>query len=608
MPSGWFTYSEPADHVSGDFDPPLWAASIPGLAQIGGGDPDRETSRRPTLYGGRHAVSAGHYLAAAAGFAILEAGGNAIDAGCAAGLALTVLFPDEVNFAGVAPMMIRAGGRLITIAGLGKWPGSIPPDIFMREYGGVMPCGVLRTVVPAAPAAWITALRDFGTLSFGDVASAAIRYAREGFSVSSRLAAQIAELESDYRRWSSNSEVFLPAGRPPRAGERFVQTDLANTLQNMADAEAAASVRGRDTGLEGAHRAFYRGDIARQIVGLHEQDGGHLTLEDLAGFRSEYEPPVRVRWRDFEVFTCGPWCQGPVLAQCLRMLSGTSLSGVPHNSTEYAHLVLEVMKIAFADREYRYGDPRMVDVGVDELLSDTYVQQRLSAIDPTRACAGMPPPIGRDFPDYLLPRSEPAATPTRNADTSYVCVSDRWGNVFSAVPSDGSANSPVVPGLGIVPSDRGCQSRPDPRHPSGVAPGKRPRLTPNPAMAIRDDGSVFVWGCPGGDMQVQAMLQVFLNVFHFGMDLQEAINAPRFSTWSFPNSFAPFTYLPGRVAIEARLASRIGPQLEARGHEVERWPDFTRTAGAVEAILREPHTSFVRAAADPRQDAYAIVS
>ena len=191
---------------------------------------------RPTLYGSRHAVSAGHYLAAAAGFSILEAGGTAIDAGCCAGMALAVLHPDEVNFAGVAPIMIRTGaGKVVTIAGLGHWPKSFPPDLFMREHNGTMPIGVLRTVVPAAPDAWITALRDYGTMTFGDVAAAAIRFAREGFAVFEFLAGEFAKHEDDYRQWASNAKLFLPEGRAPRLNERFVQTDLAGTIQYMAD-------------------------------------------------------------------------------------------------------------------------------------------------------------------------------------------------------------------------------------------------------------------------------------------------------------------------------------------------------------------------------------
>ncbi len=565
-------------------------------------------SRRHTLYGSRHAISAGHYLAAAAGYSILEAGGNATDAGCAAGLALGVLCPFEVNVAGVAPIMIRqADGPVVTLAGLGGWPAGIPADLFLREHDGTIPVGLLQTVVPAAPDAWITALRDYGTMTFGAAAAEAIRFAREGFAVYELFAESVASEAAAYAMWPSNAAIFLPGGELPAAGDRFVQTDLAATLEHMADEERAA--RGdRTAGLEAARAAFYTGEIAERIVRYHEAHGGYLTRADLSAFRTPSEPPVRVRWRDFDVFTCGPWCQGPVLAEALLLVERSGLSAATFEDPAYAHGLIECLKAAFADREYRYGDPNHVDVRLDELLSEAHLEARLAAIDPARAHPSLPPPLGAD-PSLvdLLPTPAPAEV-AAHGDTSYVCVVDRWGNVFSATPSDASSESPVIPGTGLVPSTRGTQSRPDPRHPSGVGPGRRPRLTPSPAMAVRDDGSVLVFGCPGGDMQSQAMLQFFLNVFHFGMDLQEAINAPRVSTWSFPNSFAPFEYRPNHVAIEGRYDDRMVAALTERGHEVERWPDFTRSAAAVEAIYRDQASGFLRAGADPRQPAHAIVS
>jgi gamma-glutamyltranspeptidase/glutathione hydrolase len=565
-------------------------------------------TRRPTLYGRRQAISSGHYLASAAGYAILEAGGNAIDAGCAAGIALAVLCADEVNVAGVAPIMIRTGaGEVVTIAGLGHWPAGIPADLFMHEHGGSIPLGILQTVVPAAPDAWITALRDYGTMSFGEVVAAATRYARDGFAAHEYMCDEIAANEEHYRRWPSNAAIFLPEGKPPSFCDHFVQSDLADTLQYMADEERFGARGGRVAGLQAARAAFYCGDIAQTIVAYHEDHGGYLTRADLASFRSRYEPPVRVRWRDMEVITCGPWCQGPVVAQTLLMAEKAGLDGLAYDSAEYVHLLLELLKGAFADREYHYGDPRFVDVGLERLLSDAHITARVEAVDHERATPGLPKPIGDAPAAALLPEPAAGATARPTVDTSYVCVIDRWGNAFSATPSDGSWGSPVIPGLGIVPSERGMQSRPDPQHPSGVAPGKRPRLTPNPAIAVRDDGSVFAVGCPGGDMQPQAMVQVFLNIFHFGMDIQEAINAPRFSTWSFPNSFAPFEYLPARVAIEDRFGSGFDADLGARGHDVVVWPEFTRDAAAVEAIYRDATTGFLRAGADPRQPAYAIV-
>jgi gamma-glutamyltranspeptidase / glutathione hydrolase len=568
------------------------------------------TSSGGTLYGSRHAISAGHYLAASAGFSILEAGGNATDAGCAAGIALAVLCPFEVGFAGVAPIMIREpDGNVVTLAGLGGWPRSIPPDLFLREHGGAIPVGVLQTVVPAAPDAWLSALRDFGTMSFGEVASEAIRFAREGFAVYELFAESVAEEAASYAMWPSNAALFTPQGRAPEVGERFLQEDLAGTLDLMADEERRAAPGGRVAGLEAARSAFYTGEIAQRIVAYHETHGGYLTAADLASFRTPREAPVRVRWRDFEVFTCGPWCQGPVLAQALLLIEHMGLSASRIDDPAYAHLLIEVLKAAFADREYRYGDPNFVDVDIDDLMSDDHLEARAAGIDRRRAYPELPDPIGAD-PSLvdLLPAPEPTASVGGHSDTSYVCVVDRWGNVFSATPSDASSESPVIPGTGFVPSTRGTQSRTDPRHPSGVAPGKRPRLTPSPALAVRDDGSVFVFGCPGGDMQAQAMLQVFLNVFHFGLDVQQAIDAPRVSTWSFPNSFAPHEYRPNHVAVEGRYGDRFLDDLTARGHSVERWPDYTRLAAAVEAIYVDASGGFLRAGADPRQPAGAVVA
>ena len=251
-------------------------------------------SHRPTVYGTRHAASAGHYLAAAAAFSILEAGGNAIDAGCAAGISLGVLQPDLVNVAGVAPIMIRlANGHVESIAGLGWWPKTLPADLFMREHGGKIPDGVLRTVIPAAPDAWITALERHGTMRFADVASYAIRYAGEGFAVYPLLATSIASHEHEYRRWQSNTAIYLPNGRVPKSGDKFVQTDLAGTIQVYGRSGPRHGIGPDCRELNAAHHAFYRGDIARDLVHFQRQEAGYLSMEDMAAYSSAIEPVVR---------------------------------------------------------------------------------------------------------------------------------------------------------------------------------------------------------------------------------------------------------------------------------------------------------------------------
>ena len=556
---------------------------------------------RPTVYGPRHAVSAGHYLASNAAMAVLENGGNAIDAGCAAGMCLGVLLPDLVNVAGVAPILIRlADGRVESIAGLGHWPAALPPDVFMREHDGTIPNGVRRTVVPAAPDAWITALQRHGTWRFEDICQFAIRYAREGFAVFPLLRESILGHRAEYERWESNRAIFLPGGRVPEVGERFVQSDLAATMQYMADEARAAPTR--EAGLEAAHAAFYRGDIAAAIVAHQKAEGGWLSAEDLAGFRSRIEPVVRRPWRGHELLTCGPWCQGPALTEALLLAEAAGIGGMAHNSEDYLHTLVECVKLAMADREAFFGDPRFCDVPIEALLSPAHIAARAAGVG-VRAHPAMPAPI---LGVLAVPEASRLDLPLVEADTSFVAVVDRWGNAFAATPSDGSWNSPVVPGLGIIPSNRGSQSRPDPSHPSGVAPGKRPRLTPNPAMMVTRDGGVMPFGTPGGDVQIQAMLQVVLNVFQFGMELQDAIEAPRFASYAFPSSFAPFDYFPGRVAVESRVAQPVRDGLAARGHEVKDWPEITWLAGAVEAVLSLPEKGLVAGGADPRRPAYAI--
>jgi gamma-glutamyltranspeptidase/glutathione hydrolase len=554
-------------------------------------------------------ISAGHYLAAEAGFAILEAGGNAVDAGVAAGIALGVVQSDIVNVAGVAPIILYLAERdeVVTISGLGTWPKAASLEFFETEHGGTIPVGLLRTVVPAAPDAWITALERFGTMTFGEVAGAATRFAAEGFVMYPLMAEIIETFIDGYRTWSDNAAIYLPDGAPPKAGEVFVQADLGRTLRYMADQEKAAK-GDRGAGLEAARDAFYRGDVAATIVNYHRDNGGFLTAEDMAAYRSAIEPPVRGAYHGIDVYTCGPWCQGPVLLQMLHTLDGLELEELGHNSPAYIHTLTEAMKLAFADRERHYGDPRMVEVPLEALLSSAYSEERRGLIRPDRAWPEMPPagdPMGAAAAG---PPPPPAADgpPTPPRDTSYVCVVDRHGNAFSATPSDVSSDTPVIPGTGLCPSSRGSQSWAVRGHASAVAPGKRPRLTPNPALAIRDGRIVMPFGTPGGDVQAQAMLQVFLNVVRFGMPLQEAIEAPRFATLSFPNSFEPHAYHPGLLNLEGRIEGATAEALAALGHEVELWPEQTLRAGSVCMIAADRETGVLQAGADARRPAYAL--
>ena len=552
--------------------------------------------------GDRHMVSAGHHAAATAALLVLEAGGNAVDAGVAAGLVLGVVQCDIVNVAGVAPIMIRDGrnGSVVTIDGLGVWPAAASAQHFRDAYGGAIPKGLLRTVAPAAPASWVEALARFGTMSFGDAAQAAIRLARDGFPVHPTMADFVAKYATDYTAYPDNAALFLRDGKPVAVGASMKQPDLAATLTYMADQERATLAKGRQAGLKAARDAFYRGDIGARIADYHAANGGWLTFKDLARYAVRLEAPVVTRWRGIELYNCGPWCQGPAMAQAIAILGDTDLHALGHNSPAYVHLLTEVMKLTFADREATYGDPRFVDVPLAQMLSAEYGARQRARIDPLRAIPGMPAAgIGKlAVHAFASGEGEPVPSP----DTSYVAVVDRWGNAFSATPSDTSNDTPILPGLGICPSSRGSQSFTIEGHPSEVAPGKRPRLTPNPAIAVFDGGMVMPFGSPGGDVQTQSMLQVLLNLAVFDMDLVSAIEAPRFATYSFPSSFEPHEMLPDRVMLEGRFPAATRDALRHLGHDAQAWPAFTFQSGAVCAVLHHGPSGVKIAAADPRRN------
>jgi gamma-glutamyltranspeptidase/glutathione hydrolase len=567
-------------------------------------------SYRPTLTATRHMISAGHHAAGHAGFMILEAGGNAVDAGVAAGIALGVLHTDLVNFAGVAPMMIYLADKreVINIDGLGTWPRAADINVFINQYGGKMPPGILRTVIPAAPYAWLTALEKYGTMSFGDVSQAAIRFARDGFAMHWLMAGFIEKNLAAYQRWPSTTQVFLRNGQPPPVGELFVQSDLGKSLQYMADEEAAHAGKGRVAGLRAARDAFYRGDIAATIAKYHAANGGWVTMQDMADYTLSFEKPLHTRFADIDLYACGPWSQGPVLPQALNILSGMDLKHLGHNSPAYIHAVTEALKLAFGDRHAYYGDPKFVSVPMAQLLSAGYADAQRGRIDPRKAAPGMPQAGvigGVASAQSALPPAG-SGQPALEPGTSYVSVIDRHGNAFSATPSDASSETPVIPGIGLCPSSRGSQSWCDPKLPASVAPGKRPRLTCSPALALRNGKAYMPFGSPGNDVQPQAMLQVFLNLHVFGMELQAAIEAPRFATYSFPSSSEPHTYLPARITLENRLPRSTGDALASLGHDVTWWPDLEEAAGAVCAVRVNPDTGILEGGADPRRLAYAL--
>jgi gamma-glutamyltranspeptidase/glutathione hydrolase len=560
-------------------------------------------------------VSSGHYLATTAGYRILEQGGNATDAGVAAGITLNVVLPQYTSFGGVAPIILHdaAKGDTVTISGLGRWPKAASIDYFKANAGGDLPAGILRTVTPAAADGWLTALKHYGTMSFEQVVTPALELAEGGFPIPSTLSSALRGLvaREDAAGWPSTKEVFFPQGKPLGAMEVLAQPDLARTFKRLIDIERSHSSQGRENGIQSARDFFYKGDIAQEMVRFCQDQGGLLTMEDLAEFQVKLEPPAVGDYKGIEVYTCGPWCQGPVTIETLHLLEDFDLKSMGHNSPAYLHTLIEALKLAFSDRHAYYGDPDFIDVPMEGLLSKAYAKQRRDAIDESRANGRMPEPgdpwhyQGGQASRPEISAPEPVAGRIEG-DTSYVCTVDRWGNAFSATPSDSFGTAPVAKGLGFVISARGSQTWLDPEHPCALEPGKRPRLTPNPALALRDGKVWMPFGTPGGDVQCQSMVQLFLNVAEFGMDIQQAIEAPRVSSWSFPNSFWPHVYRPGMVGVEGRIDSHTVAELERMGHRVDIWEDWTLRQGCVCAIQVEQQSGAKSGGADPRRDGYAL--
>src|SRR4051812_31620932 len=363
-------------------------------------------SFRPTIVGNHYAAATGHYLGTAAAMRILDGGGNAVDAGVCAAMALAILQPDMVSFAGVAPTLIylKKEDRVISLAGLGYWPKATDINRLISEGNGEhVPEGLLRTVMPAAPATHIEALRRYGTISFEQAATAAMEIARDGFAVYPLLASNIEYVAEQFARWPDNARVYLPGGKPPQVGDVLKQEDIGRTIFRMIEAERAA--RGdRATKLRAVHDYFYRGAIADTIADYHKRHDGFVTKEDLAGFEVPVEDSIRVLYRGIEVHSCDVWCQGIVLLETLKMLEGIDLKALGHNSIDYLHVVDQALNLSFADREAYSGDPKFVKVPRAGMLAENYATKQRSRIDMQRAFPTLPDPgYPQDAPaPYLL--------------------------------------------------------------------------------------------------------------------------------------------------------------------------------------------------------------
>jgi len=572
------------------------------------------TGGRPMIMSGRGVVSSGHYLATEIGIDVLRRGGNAMDAAAAVGFALAMTVPDQNGIGGEAPTLVYSSEDNATyaISGNGTAPAGATIERY-REMGvDLIPGdGFLGALVPCAPATWIALLRRFGTMALEDVLGPAVELAERGTPMYNKLHNAIAGCAERFRdEWPSSAEVYLPGGDVPPVGTIWRQPDWAATFRKLIDASRRFDKR--EDGLRAAHDAFYRGEIAEQIVafsaGAPVRDASGkahaalLTVKDFARFQARIEEPVTTTYRDVSIHKCGPWTQGPVLLQALNLVEGFDVVSMGHNSADTIHTVVECMKLAYADREFYYGDPEFADVPLDRLLSKEYSRERIRLVDAEKASlllrpGGRAPISAQGVADINEAIAKGAGA--GGSDTTKLEVIDEAGNMVSATPSGGwLPSSPVIPGLGFPLGTRGQMFSLEESHPNSLAPGKRPRTTLTPSLATRDGAPFMSFGSPGGDCQDQWALQFLLNVLDFGMSLQEAVEAPTFWSGHFPSSFYPRNADPGALHVEGRISEDVRKELASRGHDVRVEGDWV--GGNTLAASIDPATGVRCAAASPR--------
>jgi gamma-glutamyltranspeptidase/glutathione hydrolase len=591
---------------------------------------------RPELAGTFGMVASTHWLATAAGMAVLEAGGNAFDAAVAAGFALQVVEPHLNGPGGEVPVLFARGsgseqGRPVLLSGQGIAPAGATIEAFEQLDLELVPgTGLLAATVPGAVGAWLTLLRDHGTQPLDVVLRYALEYAETGHPLHPRVTATVASVSEHFRtHWPTSAATWLTSdGAPPDAGSLFRNPVLASTYRRLLDAARGPS---REAQLDAALAAWSEGFVAEAIdrfcrYPVRDDSGrdhpGFLTGEDLAGWRPSYEPPVTVDWHGWTLAKAGPWSQGPALLQALTMLDdvegsglrGRSASAVP--DADVIHAGVEAVKLAMADREAWYGD--VGTVPVDELLSSAYAAERRALIG-DRASTELRPgsPGGRPprLPAFVT-RASAGERPSREAlagvgeptvdtrgttrgDTCHLDVVDRWGNLVSATPSGGwLQSSPTIPELGFALGTRAQMFWLERGLPNSLAPGKRPRTTLTPSLALRGGEAVLAFGTPGGDQQEQWQLCFWLAHTLGGLDLQAAIDAPAWHTTSFPSSFYPREMTPGEVVVESRVGEATVAELRRRGHSVVVAGPWS--LGRLSAVSRDPGTGILRAAANPR--------
>jgi gamma-glutamyltranspeptidase/glutathione hydrolase len=576
-------------------------------------------AHRPIVWGMRGMVGGGTQLTAQAGMRILWQGGNAVDAAVASALAAGVMEPTaHYSLGGEVAFLFydRASKAVRSVVGQGWAPRAATIDLYMDRWGEIPP-GVLSTTVPGVISALLTMLTQYGTMSFGQVVESARHFASDGFPAYQLLHRAIGSPErmANLQKYPDSARVYLPNGKPPALGSIFVQKDLGRTLSLMIEAEEKALSQGqtREAAIQAARDVFYKGDVARRMARALQALGGLYTYEDFAEYESPLEEPVSTTYRGYEIFTNRTWTQGITLLETLNILEGFDLAALGHNSPQAVHLQVEALKLAFADREKCVGDPAFVDVPFDGLLSKEYAALRRSLIDPNQAQAQYPPGDPRKMLAVLegyQPREVSPALEAIGGDsdgTTYLATVDSQGNLVSVTPSSfaGLAQGMILGDTGILINCRGCYFWLDPDNPNCLAPHKRPRTTPCTFIVLRGGQPFMTLGTPGGDSQPQSNLRVFNNIVDFGLNVQEAVEAPRFCGYSFPRSPWPHREYPNRLEIEGRVAQGLVDELQDKGHQVEIVGPWGVKNGFTPIIVN-PETGVYQGGADPRKESVML--
>ncbi len=542
-------------------------------------DPDAEVpfypaANRPDVRGTHGAVSAAHPLAAQAGLKVLQEGGTAVDAAVAMAAVLAVVRPHMNGVGGDAFVLVyeAATGEVHALNGSGR-AGALATPAFFTDQGltEIPSAGPLSVSVPGAVAAWVDVHERFGTKPFVYLLQPAIGYAREGFPVSTRLAS---DLESGGRSLNEPGKaLYKPRdGHAPEVGSLLKNPALAATLERIA--------RDKKNG-------FYRGPVAETLSAFLEAQGSHLRAADFGAHTSTWVEPLRSSYLDHDILAFPPSTQGPTQIQLFEMAKSFSIKEMGHNSSSYLHTLVEICKLAFADRDRWIADPEHADIPLDQLLDPTYLAERAKLVDSARAAEDVAPGIGGE--------TERPGERDDQGDTVYLTAVDQWGNAVSWIQSifAGFGSGLLEPETGVLLHNRGSLYVLDESHPQVVAPGKRPFHTLSPLMALRGGELAFTLGTPGGDSQPQTLLQVVNNHLLFGMTPQQAIEAPRFRA-------------DGRVAVEHRIPLSVRTQLAGLGHELRVVEGWTSTFGGAQMILVEPGFRTLTVGTDPRREAYGM--